>query len=120
MDKHGYIYVVPKIDFSIAGEVIDSASKIRNMYGQADDSERRIIIKDLYPLAKAPNKIKRILDSVLGGITEADNPNYFGGSSQSAIPGTPADLTPGPSPEEIKKYHQEMADIKRFLGHRKQ
>lgn len=116
MDKHGYIYVVPKINFSIAGEVIDSASKIRNMYGQADDSGRKQIIGDLYPLAKAPNKIKRILDNVLGGLSEADNPNYFGGSSQSAIPGTPADLMPSPDPEEVAHYRKEMADLKRFMG----
>jgi hypothetical protein len=117
MDKHGYIYVVPKIDFSIAGEVIDSASKIRNMYGQADDAGRKQIIGDLYPLAKAPNKIKRILDNVLGGITEADNPNYFGGSSMSAIPGTPESLMPRPDPKDIQQYRKEMAELKKFMGH---
>jgi len=49
-------------------------------------------------------------------VTEADNPNQFGGNSQSAIPGTPSDLLPQPDPEEVKKYHKEMADLKRFMG----
>jgi hypothetical protein len=117
MSKHGYIYIVPKIDFKIAGQTIDSASKIRQMYSGGDDETREQIITDLYPLARAPKKIKAILDKVLGGLTEADNPNYFGGSSQSAIPGTPNSLQPQPSPEDIKKYHKEMQDLKRFMGH---
>jgi hypothetical protein len=50
------------------------------------------------------------------GLTEADDPNYFGGSSQSAIPGTPADLMPQPSEDDVKAYHKEMADLKRFMG----
>ncbi len=117
MDKHGYIYTVPKIDFHVGGQEIDSASKIRSMYTAADDQKRSKIISDLYPIGKAPKKIKTILDRVLGdGINEADNPDYFGGSSQSAIPGTPSDLMPQPSREDIKRYHQEMADLKRFMG----
>ncbi len=117
MSKHGYIYIVPKIDFKIAGQTIDSASKIRQMYSGGDDQTREQIITDLYPLARAPKKIKAILDKVLGGLTEADNPNYFGGSSQSAIPGTPDSLRPQPSLEDIKKYQKEMQDLKRFMGH---
>lgn len=116
MNKHGYIYIVPKIDFTVGGQAVDSASKIRNMYGTADDLQRKQIIKDLYPLGKAPNKIKKILDNVLGGLHEADNPNYFGGSSQSAIPGTPSDLMPQPDIEDIKQHHKEMAELKRFMG----
>lgn len=118
MDKHGYIYVVPKVDFKIAGETVDSASKIRNMYSSGDDNLRQKIVMDLYPAATEPKKVKEILDSTLGGLTEADNPNYFGGSSVSAIPGTPADLMPGPSKEEVEDYHKEMADLKRFMRHR--
>ena len=71
MSQHGYIYVVPKIDFKIAGETIDSASKIRKMYAAADDQQRQRIISDLYPHAKAPKRIKEILDRVLGGLTES-------------------------------------------------
>lgn len=120
LSKHAYIYVVPKIDFSVAGKTVDSASKIRQMYSAGDDSVRDNIISDLYPLAKAPKKIRAILDKVLGGINEADNPNYFGfgGGSQSAIPGTPPDLTPQPSKEEILQHKKEMAELRRFMGHK--
>lgn len=117
MNQHGFIYVVPKLDFQIAGQEVDSASKIRQMYGQADDAGRAQIIKDLYPLAKAPRKIKQILDRVLGGLTEADNPDYFGGSSQSAIPGTPPDLMPHPDEEEIRAHNIEMARMRKWMGH---
>lgn len=116
MSKHGYIYIVPKIDFSIAGKVIDSASKIRQMYTDGDDEERENIIKDLYPLAKAPKKIKRVLDSTLGGLTEADNPNYFGGGSQSPIPGTPSDLMPVSS--EDLDYQKELKSLRKFMGYK--
>jgi hypothetical protein len=118
MSKHGYIYVVPKIDFQIAGQSIDSASKIRQMYTTADDATRLQIIKDLYPLAKAPKRIKRILDSVLGGLTEADNPNYFGGSSISPIPGTPQSLRVLPKEELKKQRKQEREDriLRKFMG----
>lgn len=120
LSKHAYIYVVPKIDFSVAGKTVDSASKIRQMYSSGDDSVRDNIVSDLYPLAKAPKKIRTILDKVLGGINEADNPNYFGfgGGSQSAIPGTPPDLTPQPSKEDILQHKKEMAELRRFMGHK--
>jgi hypothetical protein len=49
-------------------------------------------------------------------VDEADNPLYFGGGSQSAIPGTPSDLKPRPSQEEMEQFHKEMADLKRFMG----
>jgi hypothetical protein len=117
MSKHGYIYIVPKVDFAIAGQEVDSASKIRNMYADGDDATRQQIIQDLYPHAKAPKRIKRILDNVLGGLTEADNPDYFGGSSQSAIPGTPDSLQPQPDPEEIRAHNREMAQMRRWMGH---
>lgn len=118
MSKHGYIYVVPKLDFKVAGKTVDSASKIRAMYTAGDDKLRNQIVRDLYPGAKSPAKVKAILDDVLGGLNEADNPNYFGGSSMSAIPGTPSDLMPGPSPEEVEEYHKQMADLRRFMGRR--
>jgi hypothetical protein len=89
MSKHGYIYVVPKIDFQIAGQSIDSASKIRQMYTAADDATRTQIIQDLYPLGKAPKRIKRILDSVLGGLTE-----FYLGDKNNTIKEVYLPLTP--------------------------
>ena len=122
MKQHGYIYVVPKIDFEIDDRVIDSASKIREMYQNADDSKRKQIIADLYPLGRAPKRIKQILDSVLGSsasseMTEADNPNYFGGSSMSPIPGTPQSLEPKPSAKQQARDRAEQAALQRFMGH---
>lgn len=118
MSKHAYIYIVPKIDFKVAGRTIDSASKIREMYTNGDDATRTQIINDLYPLARAPKKIKAILDRVLGGLTEADNPNYFGGSSISPIPGTPRSLQLQPSKKSLRADRKEAAQLQRFMGHR--
>ena len=111
MSKHGYIYIVPKIDFEINGQVIDSASKIRNMYTSADDDTRKDIIHDLYPLGKAPKKIKHILDSVLGGLTESDNPDYFGGSSLSPFSGV---NQPRTSKSDVH-YNREMSKLKKWM-----
>lgn len=116
MNVKPYIIAAPTRDFYLGNQKANSASKIREIYMNADDAERKEIIKQLYPLGKAPNKIKKILDDVLGGLNEADNPNYFGGSSVSAIPGTPSDLMPQPSPKAIKQHHKEIADLKRFMG----
>lgn len=117
MSKNAYIYLAPTTDFYLGGEKANSASKIREMYANASDEERTAIVSQLYPLAKMPKKIKKILDKVLLGINEADNPNYFGGSSMSPIPGTPEGLQPKASDEDIEEYHQEMRKLKKFMGH---
>lgn len=117
MSKHGYIYVVPKVDFKVAGKNVDSASTIRSMYSTGNDKVKNQIVSDLYPNATNLKQVKAILDNTLGGLAEADNPNYFGGSSLSPIGGTPKDLMPGPDPEEIAAQEKEMADLKRFLRH---
>lgn len=115
--KHGYIYITPKLDFKVLGQTIDSASKIRAMYADSDDKQRTKIARDLYPDDKNLPKVKSVLDKYLATeLAEADNPNYFGGSSMSAIPGTPEDLLSKPDPEEVKRYHREMAELKRFMG----
>lgn len=117
LNKHAYIYVTPKINFTVLKQKIDSASKIRQMYAKANDDQRMKIAQDLYPQAPDINAVKQILDKYLAPtIAEADNPNYFGGSSLSPIGGTPKDLIPGPDPEEVKQYHKDMADMQRFLG----
>lgn len=117
MAQNAYIYLAPTTDFYLGGEKANSASKIREKYATASDEDRIKIISQLYPLAKVPKKIKNILDKVLLGINEADNPNYFGGSSISPIPGTPKTLQPSPSSEEIEDYHQEMRKLKKFMRH---
>lgn len=116
--KNGYVYVTKKHNFEINGQEVYSGTQVRNMYQNADDAGRKQIVKQLYPDSRQQSSIKKILDKYIGGLQEADNPNYFGGSSQSAIPGTPQDLMPGPSKKDIAEYHKEMADLKRFMGRR--
>lgn len=117
MTQNAYVYLAPTEDFYLGGEKANSASKIREKYANASDEERRDMISDLYPLAKMPKRIKKILDKVLLGINEADNPNYFGGSSMSPIPGTPRGLQPKPSHKQISKQNREMRELKKFMGH---
>lgn len=64
--KHAYIFVTKKQDFSVGGETIYSGSQVRNMYKQANDSQRHIIIDELYPHATEHDKIKQIFDRRIG------------------------------------------------------
>lgn len=70
LSKHGYIEVVPTVTFKVAGEDAMSATKIRQMYMNADNSGREQIIADLY--GEFSPKVKRIFDRKLG-ITESIN-----------------------------------------------
>jgi FAD synthase len=64
---HGYIYPVADVKFEIAGQVINSASQIREMYRAADVEGRMQILNELYPNAGgAVRMIKRIFDGKLG------------------------------------------------------
>lgn len=64
---HGYIYPVPDVQFTIAGNVVNSASQIRDMYRNADVEGRMQILSELYPNGGAILKtIKRIFDGKLG------------------------------------------------------
>lgn len=67
---HGYIFVTKKKVFSIGGEEVFSGSQVRSMYSKTDDIERRDMIKDLYPKAKSPLKVKTLLDKYIGGVNE--------------------------------------------------
>jgi hypothetical protein len=64
---HGYIYPVKDVQFTIAGELINSASKIRELYRNANVEGRMNILSELYPNGGAALKtIKRIFDGKLG------------------------------------------------------
>ena len=69
-DGHGYVFVTKKKVFSIGGKEVFSGSQVRSMYSQGDDIERRDMIKDLYPKAKSPLKVKTLLDKYIGGVNE--------------------------------------------------
>ena len=60
--RHGYVYVTSKADFIVAGQEIYSGSQVREMYQNANDAVRQAMIKDLYPEATKPKKIKLMLD----------------------------------------------------------
>jgi hypothetical protein len=52
---------------------------------------------------------------------EADNPNYFGGSSLSPIGGTPEDLqdtrTPAQKRKDAKRAIKQARELRKFMGH---
>lgn len=59
---HGYVYVTQKQDFSVAGQDIFSGSQVREMYKNANDDLRMMIVGDLYPESKKHEQIKDMLD----------------------------------------------------------
>jgi hypothetical protein len=64
---HGYVIPVPDVQFSIAGNKINSAGQIRELYRAADEEGKTAILNELYPNGGAAiKKIKRIFDSKLG------------------------------------------------------
>jgi len=64
---HGYVIPVPDVQFNIAGNKINSASQIRELYRAADEEGKTAILNELYPNGGAAiKKIKRIFDSKLG------------------------------------------------------
>ena len=69
-DGHGYVFVTRKKVFSIGGKEVFSGSQVRSLYSKADDVGRRDMIRDLYPKAKSPLKVKTLLDKYIGGVNE--------------------------------------------------
>jgi hypothetical protein len=63
MNTHGYVELVPTATFSINGNDINSASQIRTMYMNSDDTGRMNIISELY--GRPDEKIKKIFDTEL-------------------------------------------------------
>ena len=47
-NEHGYIITVPTTEFKVLGQVVKSASQIRDCYSNSDINTRKLIIKDLY------------------------------------------------------------------------
>lgn len=117
---HGYVLPTKVKKFKVAGQMVGSATDIRNMYASADEEGRQRIIRDMYPNATDPTLVKKILDKYLGplsegNLNEADKPPD--GSTASPIPGTPKSLLPKPSKLDIVKHRKQMDALKRLLGH---
>ena len=67
MSKHGYVDVLPTMDFKIDDRSVRSASEIRDMYKNADNNQREDLIHSLY--GSRDQKIKNIFDSKLVSTT---------------------------------------------------
>lgn len=64
MSKHGYVEVLPTINFEINGDSIKSASEIRSMFKNADIEAKKKLIHSLY--GSMDNEILDIFDAKLG------------------------------------------------------
>jgi hypothetical protein len=69
-NKHAYIYVTKKHDFSIASNPVYSGSQVRELYSGADDDTKVQILQDLYPKATNLKRIKQIFDQRLSSMQE--------------------------------------------------
>jgi len=72
--QHSYITTVPTFTFKIRGEAVNSATQIRNMISNADDTELNQILQDLYGRTDIPNNVVEIFKQKLGG--ESLNENW--------------------------------------------
>lgn len=71
--NHSYIVTVPTFTFSIRGEAVNSATQIRNMIGNADETELLQILQDLYGRTDIPQNIIEIFKRKLGGGSLTEN-----------------------------------------------
>lgn len=63
LSKHGYVMLLPTMDFSVSGRDVRSASEIRAMYLKTDDKGRAALLTNLYgPDGK---KLKALFDKRL-------------------------------------------------------
>jgi glycerol-3-phosphate cytidylyltransferase-like family protein len=71
--NHSYIVTVPTFTFSIRGKAVNSATQIRNMIGNADETELLQILQDLYGRTDIPQNIIEIFKRKLGGGSLTEN-----------------------------------------------
>jgi hypothetical protein len=64
LTHHGYVAITPTVNFRIKGQDADSASAIRKLYRNGNDTDRMQIITDLY--GSADPEIKDVFDQRLG------------------------------------------------------
>lgn len=68
MSQQGYVTVTPTVNFKVKGVDADSASQIRKLYQDANDSDRNNIITDLYGAPDA--ELKAVFDDRLANKQE--------------------------------------------------
>jgi len=64
MTKHGYIAITPTVNFRVRGVDADSASAVRKMYLDGNNTDRNQIITDLY--GAPDSELKSVFDQKLG------------------------------------------------------
>ena len=64
MTKHGYVAITPTVNFRVKGVDANSASQIRKLYLDGNDSDRNQIITDLY--GSPDSELRELFDQRLG------------------------------------------------------
>jgi hypothetical protein len=74
-NNHGYYIIAPVSQFTVLNHPMSSASEVRELYKNASEKGRLKIAQSLYPSSHEVQKIKYILDNVLGSepIVESNN-----------------------------------------------
>lgn len=104
--QHAYIYVTKKHDFNIAGHPVYSGSQVRDLYTNATDDIKMEILHDLYPRSRQLEKIKKIFDQRLGGVSEASLATmrqYFAGDE---------DVKDQTKLAQMRDYYSKLGDVK--------
>lgn len=65
MDQQGYFVETPVANFSIGGEDMNSATKIREKYINSTPQQRIAIAQELYPHSKQIKKVVQVLNAAL-------------------------------------------------------
>lgn len=114
---------------STAGEAGPRATPMREILRnpKATTEQKFAAWRQAMPRALSDKQVKHYMTLAaermgvpLEEINEADNPNFFGGSSASPIPGTPQDLaSTRPTKRQLRIAAINARNTERFMGHRK-
>jgi hypothetical protein len=120
---HGYIATTPTFGFKVRGEDINSASQIRNLIANSDDTELSQILQDLYNITDIPTDVIEIFKRKIGN-KETMNENWSEYSLSEFLieiehkektmkKGILKSISEGKSPHKkgTKKYNAHMAAI---------
>jgi hypothetical protein len=120
---HGYIATSPTFKFKVRGEEINSASQIRNLIANSDDTELSQILQDLYNITDIPTDVIEIFKRKIGN-KETMNENWSEYSLSEFLieieheektmkKGILKSISEGKSPHKkgTKKYNAHMAAI---------
>jgi hypothetical protein len=64
LTTHGYVAITPTVNFRVKGQDADSASAVRKLYRDGNDTDRLAIITDLY--GTPDSELKAVFDQRLG------------------------------------------------------